>query len=258
MSDEPSDEELVVEDEDDQPTLVDMIVSGTADFLKGVGVEMTNVVAAPICVFVGTITCQDDILRLGRQCEARDIGNQKIYIAGKAVDLVLGAIWWAIVAAISVGALAELIGPVAGVMAGGVGGGGAAAGVLAEAIAIPAELTAIPVAVTVESRVLLTNVGDLEKDLKNIRYASRMTSQEAKAAAKKLGYEPVSRFSKSKERIFFNSKKGLYISQDVGSGNGMGSHNGGVWKMAKRIKDLFHKRTRMGTYNADLTVRIGD
>ncbi|MBN3574308.1 hypothetical protein JYA57_14665 [Vibrio neptunius] len=59
------------------------------------------------------------------------------------------------------------------------------------------------------------------------------------------------------ETVFYNKKKKLYISRDVGSGDGNGAHNGGVWKMAKSVKELGSKKTRLGTYDADLN-KIGD
>ncbi len=95
----------------------------------------------------------------------------------------------------------------------------------------------------------------IAKGARNI--ASRMTTKQATAAAKELGYLPINYFSKSGERVFYNSKTKLYISQDVGSGNGMGSHNGGVWKVAKSPEDLNSKLTRDGTYDANMN-RIGD
>jgi len=55
-----------------------------------------------------------------------------------------------------------------------------------------------------------------------------------------------------------SGKKGnKYITPDVGSGNGMGSHNGGVWKMADSVKKLGSRTTRLGTYDANLN-RIGN
>ncbi|MCB1637198.1 MAG: toxin C-terminal domain-containing protein, partial [Xanthomonadales bacterium] len=36
------------------------------------------------------------------------------------------------------------------------------------------------------------------------------------------------------------------------------SHTGGAWKVARSVEDLASKKTRTGTYNADLSVRIGD
>jgi hypothetical protein len=42
-----------------------------------------------------------------------------------------------------------------------------------------------------------------------------------------------------------------YITPDVDS------HRGGVWKMADSVRNLGSRRTRMGTYDADLN-RIGD
>ena len=57
--------------------------------------------------------------------------------------------------------------------------------------------------------------------------------------------------------MFFKSKNKTYISQDIGSGDGSGPHNGGVWKMAKSPGKLNSKKIRMGTYDAKLN-RIGD
>jgi hypothetical protein len=86
---------------------------------------------------------------------------------------------------------------------------------------------------------------------------ARMTTKQATAAANDLGYESTNYVTKSGEKVFYNKKTKTYISQDVGSGNGMGSHNGGVWKAAKSPEALNSKETRLGTYDADLN-RVGD
>jgi hypothetical protein len=75
-----------------------------------------------------------------------------------------------------------------------------------------------------------------------------MTTPEATAAAKQLGFEKIHQTS-HREAIYTNGK--VYITLDNTS------HNGGVWKMARTIEDLGSKETRMGTYDADLN-RIGD
>jgi len=49
-----------------------------------------------------------------------------------------------------------------------------------------------------------------------------------------------------------------YITPDVGSSDGLGSHNGGFWKAASSPENLGSKTTRTGTFNEDLTIRIGD
>ncbi|WP_152961918.1 toxin C-terminal domain-containing protein [Aneurinibacillus migulanus] len=85
----------------------------------------------------------------------------------------------------------------------------------------------------------------------------RMTTKEATAAAKKLGYEPTNHTTKNKQKIFYNKKTKTYISQDIGSADGSPPHKGGVWKMAKSPEALNRKETRMGTYDANLK-RIGD
>ena len=99
--------------------------------------------------------------------------------------------------------------------------------------------------------VVFGSISDVTTDRKS------MTTKEATAAAKKLGYERVrNQFSRG-QPIYYNRKTKTYISPDIGSGRDSGSHNGGVWKMAKSIKDLERKETRMGTYDENLN-RIGD
>ena len=44
----------------------------------------------------------------------------------------------------------------------------------------------------------------------------------------------------------------MYISPDVDG------HKGGVWKAAGAVGNLRSITTRTGTFNKDLTVRIGD
>ena len=85
----------------------------------------------------------------------------------------------------------------------------------------------------------------------------RMTAKESAEAAKKLGFEKTNMRAKNNEPIYYNRKTKTYISQDIGSGDGSGPHNGGVWKQAKTPEKLNSKGTRMGTYDANL-IRIGD
>ena len=80
----------------------------------------------------------------------------------------------------------------------------------------------------------------------------RMTSKESRIAAKKLGYDRTNFTAKNKEPIYYNSDDKTYISQDIGSGDGSGPHNGGVWKMAKDPKKINIKSQRMGTYDENL------
>ncbi len=80
------------------------------------------------------------------------------------------------------------------------------------------------------------------------KVVNKMTAKEALEAAKKLGFDATGQYSHG-QPIF---KKGnRYITPDADS------HNGGVWKMADSIKNLKSKKTRMGTYDANLD-RIGD
>ena len=61
------------------------------------------------------------------------------------------------------------------------------------------------------------------------------------------GYRLINERHKSK--IFYNGKN--YISPDIYG------HNGGIWKMGKKIDDLDSKNKRMGTFDENLN-RIGD
>ena len=77
----------------------------------------------------------------------------------------------------------------------------------------------------------------------------RLTGPQALAAAKKLGYRKVDGQLSHKQPIFTNGKNFISPDADV--------HSGGVWKMAKKMKNLYAKETRGGTYDANLK-RIGD
>ena len=77
----------------------------------------------------------------------------------------------------------------------------------------------------------------------------RVTTPEATAVAKQLGYTKVSGQYVHGQPVYTNGKH--FISPDVDS------HIGGYWKMADTINNLRSKRTRMGTYDINLN-RIGD
>lgn len=64
------------------------------------------------------------------------------------------------------------------------------------------------------------------------------------------GYEKTN-FRSHNQKVFYNKKNKTYITPDAGG------HIGGIWKMAKSLKSLGKKKTRMGTYDAKLN-RIGD
>ncbi len=75
------------------------------------------------------------------------------------------------------------------------------------------------------------------------------TTAEATAAANAMGYVKINETSNG-QAVY---KKGSdYISRDIDC------HNGGAWKRASSVANLASKTTRLGTYNADLTVRVGD
>ena len=65
-----------------------------------------------------------------------------------------------------------------------------------------------------------------------------MTSKQSQQAAKKLGYEKTNYRAKNGEPIYYNKKTKTYISQDIGSADGSGPHNGGGWKMGKSPQEL--------------------
>jgi Novel toxin 21 len=82
------------------------------------------------------------------------------------------------------------------------------------------------------------------------------TTSAATTSATKLGYSKTNYLS-SGQAVYTVTKtskvKGLtYISPDVDS------HNGGAWKAAGSVENLAKKETRLGTYNEELTVRVGD
>ncbi len=80
------------------------------------------------------------------------------------------------------------------------------------------------------------------------------TTSEATKAAVKMGYRKIRELSNG-EAVY---KKGnSYITRDIGSGNGLGSHNGGAWKEASSVKNLGTPETRNGTFNADLSEMVG-
>jgi hypothetical protein len=76
-----------------------------------------------------------------------------------------------------------------------------------------------------------------------------VTPAEAKALAEAMGYVKTN-FRSHGQPVYKKGKS--YISRDVDG------HCGGVWKEASSPEDLASKTTRNGTYNADLTERLGD
>ena len=75
------------------------------------------------------------------------------------------------------------------------------------------------------------------------------TTKEAAAAATNLGFKRINATIKG-QAVF--QKGNLFITRDVDG------HNGAAWKMASSVKNLGSKETCVGTYSADLKVRIGD
>lgn len=52
-----------------------------------------------------------------------------------------------------------------------------------------------------------------------------------------------------KQKVYTNGV--VFISADIDQ------HVGGWWKVAEKIDKLWHKNTRLGTFNKDLTKRLG-
>ena len=82
-----------------------------------------------------------------------------------------------------------------------------------------------------------------------------LTNTQSKNAAKELGYIKVKNVVSNGQAVYFNPKAARdmrYISADIDS------HSGGVRKAASSISNLANKHTRYGTFNWDLSERIGD
>ena len=82
------------------------------------------------------------------------------------------------------------------------------------------------------------------------------TTSAATKVAEKIGYKKTS-YTSNGQAVYEATKsakvKGLpYITPDVDS------HNGGAWKAALTVAGLGNKKTRLGTFNEDLSKRIGD
>jgi len=68
-----------------------------------------------------------------------------------------------------------------------------------------------------------------------------------------MGYKKVRGVkSKNGQDVYRKGNNNDYISRDLKG------HNGGAWKRATSPRNLGQKRTRTGTFNRDLTSRIGD
>ncbi|MFT2751868.1 toxin C-terminal domain-containing protein [Clavibacter sp. Sh2088] len=84
-----------------------------------------------------------------------------------------------------------------------------------------------------------------------------VTDKEAQAEAEKHGYVKIKQRSIRDRAIFKKKGEKDYITYDRGSWGGSG-HNGGFWKRASSVAALNNRWTRGGTWNKDLTRRIGD
>jgi len=75
------------------------------------------------------------------------------------------------------------------------------------------------------------------------------TNAEAQQAAKMLGFAKINETVHGGQAVFKLGSR--YITRDLDG------HNGGAWKMADSVRALGSKKTRSGTYDANLN-RIGD
>jgi hypothetical protein len=108
---------------------------------------------------------------------------------------------------------------------------------------IPAESNQL----AAEMRNISTKFPGFEGDL-NVPNIARPDPSDFAALAERLGFERTG-FRSHGQAVF--ERDGLFITPDIDS------HGGGVWKMADSVRNLGSKRTRMGTYDANLE-RIGD
>jgi hypothetical protein len=84
-----------------------------------------------------------------------------------------------------------------------------------------------------------------------------VTDKEAQAEAEKHGYVKIKQRSLRGRAIFKKKGENDFITYDRGSGRRSG-HNSGYWKRVASAAALNGRRTRGGTWNKDLTHRIGD
>ncbi|WP_394887051.1 toxin C-terminal domain-containing protein [Clostridium butyricum] len=66
------------------------------------------------------------------------------------------------------------------------------------------------------------------------------------------GYKKINERSPHGQAIYYNPKEKTYLTPDVDQ------HNGGWWKKASKIKNLFNKNIRLGTFDNDGYTPIGD
>ena len=99
------------------------------------------------------------------------------------------------------------------------------------------------------------SVASVSKALNGQPDIGEETRKRIEQVAKELGYTKVKNVSSHGQAIYYNPRapKGLrYISADIDS------HSGGIWKAGASIKDLIHKESRTGTFNWNLTIKIGE
>jgi hypothetical protein len=110
--------------------------------------------------------------------------------------------------------------------------------------------------IPVEVNQIAAHLKDLSKKYPEFDFSPNFRAKlDYEGLAGRLGFTKTNYRGKYRAPVYTDGK--VYISPDLGSGNGTGAHIGGVWKMADSPKKLFSKDTRMGTYDENLN-RIGD
>ena len=92
----------------------------------------------------------------------------------------------------------------------------------------------------------MTAVRTMEERVAILRTQPFETAAEARPVAQELGYTEVRGKRSSQMPVFYNAKARLYITPERIARTTGTTHNGGVWKMARTIRDLQSKRNALG------------
>jgi head-tail adaptor len=76
------------------------------------------------------------------------------------------------------------------------------------------------------------------------------TESDARRQAENMGFSVLRGERVQGAQVYQRGRE--FIARD------MDGHNGGAWKMANSLQSLRRRETRRGTYNHDLSVRVGD
>lgn len=95
----------------------------------------------------------------------------------------------------------------------------------------------------------MTHVESLQNQIRTLQTTRFQTNAEARRTAEAMGYHQVRQRSHG-EAVFHNGAR--FISRDNTG------HRGGVWKVGPSIRSLGNPNLREGTFNRDLSGRMGD